>query len=139
MRALHQWHRHDAARPHHQRHPVQHRAPHPPTATPAPVRSDEDQARQTVYDVQNAYNTRNWDAYTELMCTAMRAKFTGVIMDAVKRDRERNGTVVIKSITVTINGDDATAVLDGVSEGLGPNRIPMTLKREDGWKICVLN
>ena len=113
--------------------------PHSTAAAPAPVKSDEDQARQTVYDIQNAYNTQNWDAYTELMCAALRAKFTGVIMDAVKRDRIRNGTVVIKSISITINGDDANAVIDGVSEGLGPNRIPFALKREDGWKVCVLN
>jgi hypothetical protein len=69
----------------------------------------------------------------------MRSNFSGVIMDAVKRDRIRNGPVAIKVVTVTINGHDATADLDGVSEGLGPNRFPLSSKRDDGWKVCVLN
>src|SRR5205807_9410065 len=42
--------------------------------------SAEDQIRQTVMTFQDAYNTQNWDAYTELMCSAMRAQFTGPAM-----------------------------------------------------------
>ena len=109
-------------------------------ATPSskPPVSDEDQARQGILDFQNAYNSQNWDAYTELMCSAMRTQFTGVVMDSVKRGRAQNGPVVIKSVTVSISGDDAIATINGASEGLGPGTITMPMKREDGWKVCQL-
>jgi predicted lipid-binding transport protein (Tim44 family) len=116
--------------------------PHPSaTAAPtpaAPVVSDEDQAKQSVTDFQNAYNSQNWEAYTELMCAAMRSQFTGVIMDSVKKGRAQNGPVVIKAVTVRISGDDATATINGASEGLGPGSIDLPLKREDGWKVCQI-
>jgi hypothetical protein len=64
----------------------------------------------------------------EFKCTAMRSNFSGVIMDAVKRDRIRNGPVAIKVVTVTINGHDATADLDGVSGGPGPQPLPVVLE-----------
>jgi hypothetical protein len=116
-------------------------ATHPtPTAAPppTPVASDEDQAKQSVTTFQDAYNSQNWEAYTEMMCTAMRNQFTGVIMDYVKKGRVQNGPVAIKSMTIAITGDNATATIHGASEGLGPGTIQLPLKREDGWKVCQL-
>jgi len=108
-----------------------------PAAAPTPTAtSDEDQARQTVQAFSDAYNTQNWQAYTELMCTAMRAQFTGVVMDYVKKGRASNGPNTIKSMTIAITGDTATATINGASEALGPGTISMPLKREDGWKVC---
>src|SRR6201999_1698246 len=76
------------------------------TATPtssAPV-SDEDQAKDTVKAFGDAYNSQNWEAYSELMCAAMRAQFTGIVMNYVKKGRVSNGPNTIKSVTVTIDG-----------------------------------
>lgn len=98
--------------------------------------SDEDQARATVTAFNDAYNSQNWSAYTELMCAAMRAQFAGTTMDYVKKGRANNGPATIKSMTIAIDGDSATATLTGASEALGPGTITLPLKREDGWKVC---
>jgi hypothetical protein len=111
------------------------------TATPtssAPV-SDEDQAKDTVKAFGDAYNSQNWEAYSELMCAAMRNQFTGVVMDYVKKGRVNNGPNTIKSVTVAIDGDTATATINGANEALGPGTIKLPLKREDGWKVCQVN
>jgi len=117
-------------------------APHPSAAaapsTPAPE-SDEDQAKDAVKAFGDAYNSQNWEAYSELMCAAMRAQFTGIAMDYVKKGRVNNGPATIKSVTVTLDGDTGTATINGASEALGPGSITMPLKREDGWKVCQLN
>lgn len=98
--------------------------------------SDEDQVRQTISAFNDAYNTQNWETYTELMCAAMRAQFTGVVMDYVKKGRVSNGPNTIKSIAVTISGDTANAVITGTNEVMGSGKIPLPLKQEDGWKVC---
>lgn len=109
----------------------------PPAAAPSSaVVSDEDQARQTVSAFNDAYNSQNWAAYTELMCVAMRNQFTGVVMDYVKKNRANTGANTIKSIAVTINGDSATANITGSNEAAGSGNISLPLKREDGWKVC---
>ena len=111
----------------------------PPAAAPSSaVVSDEDQVRQTVSAFNDAYNSQNWQAYTELMCVAMRNQFTGVIMDYVKKNRANTGANTIKSIAVTINGDDATASITGTNEAIGSGTISLPLKREDGWKVCQI-
>lgn len=108
-------------------------APPPPTA----ALSEEDQVRETVMAFQDAYNTRNWDAYTELMCSSMRAKFTGPVMDYVKKGRADTGMTTIKAITsVLITGETATATMDSENEAMGSRSVTLPLKREDGWKIC---
>jgi hypothetical protein len=116
-------------------------APHP-SAVAAPTtsapESDEDQAKDTVKAFGDAYNSQNWEAYTELMCAAMRAQFTGIAMDYVKNGRINNGPTTMKSVTVAIDGDTGTATINGASEALGPGSITMPLKREDGWKVCQL-
>jgi len=111
----------------------------PPAAAPssAPV-SDEDQVRQTVSAFNDAYNSQNWEAYTELMCVAMRNQFTGVVMDYVKKNRANTGANTIKSIAVTISGDSATASITGTNEAIGSGTISLPLKREDGWKVCQI-
>lgn len=109
-----------------------------PTAagvTPSPP-SDEDQIRQTVTAFQDAYNTQNWTAYTELMCSAMRAKFTGPVMNYVKKGRAESGLTHIIITSVTINGDTATAAMNSSNEALGTRAVSLPLKLEDGWKIC---
>jgi hypothetical protein len=117
-------------------------APHTSAAaapTTLAAESDEDQAKDTVKAFGDAYNSQNWEAYGELMCAAMRTQFTGVAMDYVKKGRVQNGPATIRSVSVSIDGDAATATIDGASEGLGPGKITMPLKREDGWKVCQLN
>jgi hypothetical protein len=111
----------------------------PPAAAPSSAAvSDEDQIRQTVSAFNDAYNSQNWEAYTELMCVAMRNQFTGVVMDYVKKNRANTGANTIKSIAVTISGDSATASITGTNEAVGSGTINLPLKREDGWKVCQI-
>jgi hypothetical protein len=70
-----------------------------PTTSLVGPPSAEDQVRQTVMAFQDAYNTQNWDAYTDLMCSAMRAQFTGPVMGYVKKGRAETGLTTIKNIT----------------------------------------
>jgi len=119
--------------------PVSTSGTNPPAAPPAPAAvSDEDQVRQTVRAFNDAYNSQNWEAYTELMCVAMRNQFTGVVMDYVKKNRANTGANTIKSIAVTINGDTATASITGTNEAIGSGTITLPLKQEDGWKVCQI-
>lgn len=106
-----------------------------PINPPAPP-SDEDQIRQTVMAFQDAYNTQNWDAYTQLMCSAMRAEFTGTVMDYLKKSRTQNGLTTVKITSVAITGDTATVAMDAQNEALGSGSVSLPLKLEDGWKIC---
>lgn len=105
----------------------------PPTST---TPSAEDQIRQTVTAFQDAYNTQNWTAYTELMCAAMRTKFSGPVMNYVKKGRAESGLTHITITAVTINGDTATAAMNSSNEALGTRSVSLPLKLEDGWKIC---
>jgi hypothetical protein len=116
-------------------------APTNSAATPAPPTpvSAEDQIRQTLMAFADAANTQNWDAYLELMCSAMRVKFTGPVMDYVKKGRAESGMTTIKAITsIVITGDTATARMDTENESLGTRSVTMPLKLEDGWKVCQL-
>lgn len=110
-------------------------APANPPAPSAPP-SDEDQIRQTVMAFQDAYNTQNWSAYTELMCSAMRVEFTGPTMDYLKKSRTQNGLTTVKITSVAISGDTATVAMDAQNETLGSRSVSLPLKLEDGWKIC---
>jgi hypothetical protein len=113
----------------------------PPSSSAAPVPatpSAEDQVRETVTAFQDAYNTQNWTAYTELMCSAMRAKFTGPVMDYVKKGRAESGLTRATITSVTINGDSASATMSSSNEALGTRTVSLPLKLEDGWKICQL-
>lgn len=112
-------------------------SPAPSAAAPTPTPpSDDEQIRQTVTAFQDAYNTQNWTAYTELMCAAMRAKFTGPVMDYVKKGRAESGLTHITITAVTINGETATAAMNSSNEALGTRAVSLPLKLEDGWKIC---
>ena len=93
--------------------------------------------RETVAALQDAYKTQNWDAYLELMCPSMREKFTGPILDAVKKTRSGQGLSRATVTAVTIDGDTATATVDGQNEMLGSKTVHLPLVRADGWKICV--
>lgn len=108
----------------------------PLTPPPPTTESAEDQIRQTVMAFQDAYNTQNWDAYTELMCAAMRVEFTGSVMDYLKKSRAQNGLTTVKITSVAITGDTATATMDAQNEALGSRSVSLPLKLEDGWKIC---
>jgi hypothetical protein len=110
-------------------------APPPP---PAPL-SDEDQVRQAVRAFQDASNTQNWEAYLDAMCPAMRAQFTGPIMDSVKKNRASVGITTANVDSVTFKGDKATAILDATNELAGNMKVPIQLARgDDGWAVCVL-
>lgn len=106
-------------------------------APPPPPPSDEDQVKETILAYQDAYNTQNWDAYTELMCTPMRAKFVGIVMDMVKKGRHDTGLTQVKVIRPTVTGDTAVADMDVQNETTGTSTVQLPLKEEDGWKICV--
>lgn len=108
-----------------------------PSTSTAP--SDEDAAIATVKAFADSYNSQNWEAYVELMCAPMRAKFTGVVMDYLKKGRIQSGPTTASGITITINGDNATASFDSHNEAMGSRRVSIPLKREeDGWKVCQL-
>ncbi|WAC93385.1 nuclear transport factor 2 family protein [Mycobacterium sp. Aquia_213] len=114
-------------------------APSGGPATPAPsaTPSAQDQIRETLMAFQDAYNTQNWDAYLELMCTAMRTQFSGTAINYVKKSRAQNGVTTIKNITnIAITGDTADATFEGQNETLGTRTVSLPLKLEDGWKIC---
>ena len=107
----------------------------PPSAAP----SDEDQVRQTVKAFQDAYNTENWDAYLDVMCAPMRAKFTGPVMDYLKKGRAQTGVTTVSVTAVSITGDAATVTMTSHNEAMGTRSVNLPLKREeDGWKICQL-
>ena len=113
-------------------------APAPPPPPPAPL-SDEDQVRQAVRAFQDASNTQNWEAYLDAMCPAMRAQFTGPIMDSVKKNRASVGITTANVDSVTFKGDKATAILDATNELAGNMKVPIQLARgDDGWAVCVL-
>ncbi|MGH3556560.1 MAG: nuclear transport factor 2 family protein [Mycobacterium sp.] len=111
-------------------------APANAAPSPSPV-SDEDQVRETVAAFQDAYNTQNWDAYLELMCPSMREKFTGPVLDSVKKTRSGQGLSRATVTEVRVEGDAATATIDGQNEVLGSKTLHLPLVRADGWKICV--
>ncbi len=114
-------------------------APPSPPAAPAPsaAPSDQDQIRETLMAFQDAYNTQNWDAYLQLMCTAMRTQFSGTAMNYVKKTRAQNGVTTIKNITnIAITGDTADVTFEGQNESMGTHTVSLPLKLEDGWKIC---
>lgn len=111
-----------------------------PTLPPAPPPlSDKDQVVAALQAVADAYNTKNWDAYLEMQCPAMRAKFTGPVMEQLKATRDKNGLSSFKVIDVTINGDSAKLKVQASNEALGTQELTMPMERSDGWKICVIN
>ncbi|BCQ06639.1 hypothetical protein JMUB5695_00048 [Mycobacterium heckeshornense] len=113
-------------------------SPRPAVAEPAPTPpSDEDQIRAVLIAFQDAWNTQDWDAYTQLMCPSMREQFTGPVMDRVKKLRAKQGMARGSLRSMNIHGDTATATLDMQSEGLNPGTLTLPLTRSDGWKICV--
>jgi hypothetical protein len=109
-----------------------------PAGPPSPTTvSPQDQIRQTLMAFADAVNSQNWDAYTELMCSAMRAQFTGPVMDYLKKSRAESGMTAVTAITsIVITGDRATATLTTQNEAMGTRSVTLPLKLEDGWKIC---
>ena len=84
-----------------------------------------------------------FDEFTELIRSfivrkGVTRKDYEAIMDYVKKNRANTGANTIKSIAVTINGDDATASITGTNEAVGSGTISLPLKREDGWKVCQI-
>ena len=111
-----------------------------PTLPPAPAPlSDKDQVVAALQAMADAYNTKNWDAYLEMQCPAMRAKFVGPVLEQLKATRDKNGLSSFKVIDVTINGDSAKLKVQASNEALGTQEITMPMERSDGWKICVIN
>jgi ketosteroid isomerase-like protein len=109
------------------------------TAPPSGAVSDEDQVRQAVKAFQDAYNTENWDAYLDVMCAPMRAKFTGTVMDYLRKGRAQTGATTVSATAVSVTGDTATVTMTSHNEAMGTRSVTLPLKREeDGWKICQL-
>jgi hypothetical protein len=74
------------------------------------------------------------------MCVAMRNKFSGTVMNYVKKGRAQSGITTIKDIkSIVVTGDTADATFTGQSETLGTQVVSLPLKLEDGWKICKTN
>lgn len=110
----------------------------PATPTVPPPASDEDQVRAALKAYEDAYNTNNWDAYLEVMCPTMRARFVGAVLDAVKNTRATAGVTTAEVLSVHVSGDNATVQMRGTSEGGGTATVRMPLKRgDDGWQICM--
>lgn len=98
--------------------------------------SQDHQGRATVTAVNGGYNGHNGQARTELMCAAMRAQLTGVVIEALKPNRADTGVNTIGSMAVAIAGDTATASITGTDEASGTGTITLPLKRDDGRKVC---
>jgi hypothetical protein len=112
-------------------------APAPPPAPPPP--SDKDQVVAALQAIADAYNTKNWDAYLDLQCPQMRAKFVGPVLEALKSTRDKQGLSSFKVIDVTINGDSAKVKVQASNETLGTQELTMPMERSDGWKLCAPN
>jgi len=111
-----------------------------PTPPPAPPpMSDKDQIVAALQAVADSYNTKNWDAYLEMQCPAMRAKFTGPIMEQLKLTRDKQGLSSFKVIDVTIDGESAKVKVEASNETLGTQTLTMPMERSDGWKLCAPN
>jgi hypothetical protein len=59
-------------------------------------------------------------------------------MDYVKKDRAQTGLSRITITSVTATGETATAAIDPENEAVGSRSVTMSLKRDDGRKVCVL-
>jgi hypothetical protein len=117
--------------------PATSRQQHASSAVPPAALPDEDQIRQTVIAFQDAVNTQNWDAYLDLMCAPMRDRFTGTVLDYLKKMRTQAGVTTVTITSVSIDGDNATANFDSHNEAIGSASVSLPLKHEgDGWKIC---
>ena len=110
-----------------------------PAPPPPPPMSDEDQVRAAVMTFQDAYNVQNWDAYRAMMCPAMRDRFTGPVMEMLKKTRTDSGLTNATVTAVEIDGDTARATLDSHSEAVGQMTVSLPLERSDGWKICQVD
>jgi hypothetical protein len=111
--------------------------PTPPPAPPPP--SDKDQIVAALQAEADAYNTKNWDAYLEMQCPAMRAKFVGAVLEMLKANRDKQGLSAFKVIDVTIDGDNAKVRVQASNETLGTQELTMPMARSDGWKVCAPN
>jgi hypothetical protein len=109
----------------------------PPPAPPPP--SDKDQIVAALQAEADAYNTKNWDAYLEMQCPAMRAKFVGPVLEMLKANRDKQGLSTFKVIDVTIDGDSAKVKVQASNETLGTQELSMPMARGDGWKVCAPN
>ena len=115
-------------------------SPSSPTPPPAPPpMSDKDQVVAAMQAVADAYNTKNYDAYLEMLCPAMRVKFTGSILEQLKQTRDKQGLSTFKVIDVTIDGDSAKVRVQATNEALGTQELTMPMERGDGWKLCAPN
>jgi hypothetical protein len=48
------------------------------------------------------------------------------------------GVTTANVVSVTVDGDNASAVVDGNSEVAGTGRVTMKFERgDDGWKLCM--
>ncbi|BBZ36001.1 Rv0361 family membrane protein [Mycolicibacterium confluentis] len=106
-----------------------------PSTADAP--SDADLINKAVMDFQDAYNTKKWDTYLSLMCTAMRDQFVGPVIDTLKTTRDAQGLTNVAVTDVQIDGDTGIATLDAQNEMLGRRTIELRVAREDGWKVCM--
>lgn len=110
-----------------------------PSALPLPSDSDEEQIRQALGAIQEAYNNEDWDAYLQLLCPAMRDRFSGDVMDAVKSTRAEQGPSYTRLLSAVVDGDVATATVEGRNDVLGTQRLTWPFRRFDGWKLCIVS
>ena len=111
----------------------------PATTTTAQVPDDDQQVRDAVMALQDAYNTQNWDAYLDAMCPSWAAQYTGPVMDMTKKSRVDQGLTTVTVTSVRIVGDEATATADAQNEMLGRKTVEFQLVRDDGWRVCMPN
>ncbi len=112
-------------------------SPTTPASATVAAPSDSDLITKAVMDFQDAYNTKKWDTYLNLMCTAMRDQFVGPVIDTLKTTRDAQGLTNVTVTDVQIDGDTGTATLDAQNEILGRRTIELRVARENGWKVCM--
>jgi hypothetical protein len=72
-----------------------------------------------VLALQDVANSQNWDAYLDLMCAPMRARFTGSVIDYLGKQRTEAGVTTVTITSVSIGGDNAKATLESHNESVG--------------------
>jgi hypothetical protein len=89
--------------------------------------------------MQDAYNTSNWEAYKTHLCPRMRAQFVGPVLVSLQRQRDQTGLLDMLVGTITVNGDEASAVVTQRQErGTPPDTGSFRVERDsEGWKVCV--
>lgn len=98
--------------------------------------SDEDQIREVVAELEDAYNRADWDAFRALFCAEQRTDLFDD--DDLDESLAEDGRVETSADSVTVTRDTASAEITYQDESMDePDTETWDFIREDGeWMIC---